>query len=103
METTTILVGNSKVMAHLLPRAVAPIDRQYTLRFLVGENPQMPKTEDGQWEWFRTIHSEFYYPLSKDRKIRARSDRWMSNRKQWFWDTSPLKIIDNLVIGARTK
>jgi len=32
----TSLVGNSKVMAHICPNIVPPIDREYTLRYLQG-------------------------------------------------------------------
>jgi CRP-like cAMP-binding protein len=36
MASRTSLVGNSKVMHHMLPNIVPPIDREYTLRFLYG-------------------------------------------------------------------
>ena len=36
MATGTSLVGNSKVLAHLLPNLVPPVDREYTLTFLFG-------------------------------------------------------------------
>jgi len=34
MASGTSIVGNSKVMAHLLPNIIPPIDREYTLRYL---------------------------------------------------------------------
>ncbi len=36
MASGTTIVGNSKVLAHLLPNLVAPIDREYTLNYLFG-------------------------------------------------------------------
>jgi hypothetical protein len=35
MESEARLVGNSKVMAHMVPDIVPPIDREYTLYYLV--------------------------------------------------------------------
>lgn len=36
MASGTMLVGNTKVMHHMMPNIVPPIDRAYTLRFLRG-------------------------------------------------------------------
>ena len=36
METPIHLVGNSKVMHHILPNLIPPIDREYTLWYLIG-------------------------------------------------------------------
>ena len=36
MASRTSLVGNSKVMHHMMPNIVPPIDREYTLRYLRG-------------------------------------------------------------------
>ncbi len=36
MRTGTLLVGNSKVLAHALPNLIPPVDREYTLKFLYG-------------------------------------------------------------------
>jgi hypothetical protein len=57
---------------------------------------------DLDWEWrlMRKIHSEFYYHVASDADIQGKARVWMADDDQFPWDTSLLKIIDNLVIGA---
>jgi hypothetical protein len=35
MASGTTIVGNSKVLAHLLPNLAAPVDREYTMKYLL--------------------------------------------------------------------
>jgi hypothetical protein len=98
MASGTSLVGNSKVMAHLLPNLVPPVDREYTLKLLYGHG-QIVNGLDRGWTVFRQILSDFFYPLAQMPIVRARADEWMQQRLQYRWDTSVLKILDNLVIG----
>jgi len=100
MSTATILIGNSKVLAHLLPNIVAPIDREYTLNFLFEKN-MFQNDIDWEWQIFRKIHDEFYYQVLYCKDFDHRAEYWMRNLDQFPWDTSKLKIIDNLVIGAK--
>ena len=44
MASGTSLVGNSKVMHHMLPNIVPPIDREYTLRYLCDGNTNTSQT-----------------------------------------------------------
>lgn len=99
MKSKTSIVGNSKVLAHLLPHAVAPVDREYTLKFLF-QSGNITNHLDKEWLLFRKIHEEFFYPIANDAVFQKQATKWIGNQSKWPWDTSPLKVIDNLVIGA---
>lgn len=97
MASKTSIVGNSKVMAHLLPKLCAPIDRQYTLHFLFGTT-NITNRRELEFEKFKKIHEDFYYKVLSDAKFKKASKEWLN---KYPWDTSELKIIDNLVIAVR--
>lgn len=99
MASETSIVGNSKVMAHLIPNAVAPVDREYTLKFLF-RNGNITNDLDKEWLLFRKIHEEFFYPIANDPTFRSMAAQWIADQCKWPWDTSILKVVDNLVIGA---
>ena len=99
MQSNTSIVGNSKVMAHLMPNAIAPVDREYTLKFLFG-NGNITNDLDKEWLLFRKIHEEFFYPIVSDARFANQAGKWIANQAKWPWDTSELKVVDNLVIGA---
>jgi hypothetical protein len=99
MDSKTTIVGNSKVMAHLLPNAIAPIDREYTLKFLFG-NGSITNDLNKEWLLLRKIHEEFFYPIVNDPSFSKTAGQWIADQPKWPWDTSPLKVADNLVIGA---
>ncbi len=48
----------------------------------------------------KKILLEFYYPIIRDDGFQAKAEQWKTNIKTFAWDTSVLKIVDNLVIGA---
>lgn len=98
MASGTSLVGNSKVMAHLLPNLVPPVDREYTLKYLFS-NGQIKNDLEAEWKTLATILKGFFYPLLNDPEVQSRGSKWMAARDAYRWDTSMLKIIDNLVIG----
>lgn len=54
-----------------------------------------------QWELFKKIHLEFFYPILQNTEIQKLINDWM-NKNEYIskWDTYPLKIVDNLVIGV---
>ena len=99
MATGTSLVGNSKVMAHLLPNVVSPIDCEYTLAYLFGIGI-VQNDLDGEWRLLRKIHTDFFSPIASDAGFRAKADGWLSDQTRYPWDTSILKVVDNLLIGA---
>ncbi|MDA8239284.1 MAG: hypothetical protein M0Z67_02810 [Nitrospiraceae bacterium] len=102
MASGTTIVGNSKVLAHFIPNLIAPIDREYTLNYLFGSK-MFQNGLDREWLLMCKIHREFYYSISDNKDFQNKTESWMSNSRLYPWDTSVLKIIDNLVIGAMRK
>jgi hypothetical protein len=107
MASGPILVGNSKVMAHMLPRLVPPVDRQYTLRFLGEANGLQNvalRGSDWQWQLLRDALEGFFYRVAESKEFVAAARRWQFEPRsldgdQRCWETSGMKIVDNLVIG----
>jgi len=102
MKSKTTLVGNSKVMAHLLSNIVPPIDRQYTLNYLKG-NTQIINNLDEEWLLMKEIIQSLFIPIATDNSFQMKANDWMSKQHQFVWDTSFFKIIDNLIIGSLVK
>ena len=100
MEGKTHIVGKSKVMAHLLPKIIAPVDRQYTLDYLHGNKGI---NTDNQWDLMKLIMTNFYQPIDKDDAFQRFANELIGKNNGIGWNTSRLKIIDNLVIGAIKK
>jgi hypothetical protein len=100
MASGTTIVGNSKVMHHLLPNVVPPIDREYTLWFLRG-NTTIKNDLETEWFLLKEIISEFFIPVASDREFYSKAGRWMARSEDYPWDTSVFKVIDNLVIGSK--
>jgi hypothetical protein len=98
MASGTSLVGNSKVMAHLLPHLVPPVDREYTLKFLFRHG-QIVNGIEGEWTKLKQILSGFFYPVAQSPVFQTKAEGWLTHVDQFKWDTSCLKIIDNLIIG----
>lgn len=98
MASSTSLVGNSKVMHHMLPNIVPPIDREYTLRYLYG-NTMIANDVDKEWQTMRELLSGFFIPVASDAAFAAKADKWIAAQRPW--DTSVMKVIDNLLIGSR--
>ena len=99
MQSSTYLVGHSKVLAHLLPSIVSPIDRYYTLQHLRG-NTSLPNDIDKEWKIFKAIHQDFVAAVAQSTEFQRRANEWSGQQDDFPWDTSIPKIIDNLVIGA---
>jgi hypothetical protein len=99
MASGTTLVGNSKVMHHMLPNVIPPIDREYTLRFLRG-NTNIKNDLETEWQLMKEIISQFFIPVASDTAFLAKVEVWMKARAEYPWDTSLLKVVDNLVIGS---
>lgn len=100
MASGTTLVGNSKVMHHMLPNVIPPIDREYTLWFLVG-NTKVKNDLEIEWILMKEIISDFFIPVASDTAFFGKAEQWMRRRTDYPWDTSVLKVVDNLVIGSR--
>ncbi len=97
MKSKTSLVGNSKVMAHALPNLVSPVDREYTLTFLFGRSG-IKNDKEKEWKTLQDILRGFFYPILRSELLKPKAKVWMETHS-FKWDTSPLKIVDNLVIG----
>jgi hypothetical protein len=100
MATATSLVGNSKVMHHMMPNIVPPIDREYTLRYLQG-NTNISNNLDSEWELMKEIIKDFFVPIASDQAFIQKARTWIASPDDYPWDTSVFKVIDNLVIGLR--
>ncbi len=96
METQTKLVGNSKVMAHMLPNIIPPIDRQYVLKFF-----ERSLKNDMEYEWglIKDIIQNFFIPVAQNEEFVRLANIWIGSQNKFPWDTSVFKIIDNLIIG----
>ena len=52
-----------------------------------------------EWLLLRKILEEFFYPVVADLKFSSLAASWIASPK-FPWDTSLLKVVDNLVIGS---
>ena len=82
------IVANSKVLHHLLPRLIPPIDRTYTFDFFYNRNMLSIAEEDAFFEMF----SRFQTIAINNRDIIA----GLVGRG---WNTSETKVIDNAIVG----
>lgn len=98
MASGASLVGNSKVMAHLMPHLIPPVDREYTLKFLFG-NGQFTNGIDVEWKKLVQVLEGFFYPVVRSPLFLEKAETWLADNDRFRWDTSYLKILDNLVIG----
>lgn len=98
MQTDARLVARSKVMAHLFPDLIPPIDRRYTLMYLNGHT----NIQNGNaWEIMQGIIWWFFKPIACDPAFQQQAKQWMARQDEHPWDTSVFKVIDNLIIGER--
>ena len=100
MASGTMLVGNSKVMHHILPNIVPPIDREYTLWYLRG-NTNIKNEMDSEWRLMKGIILDFFIPVASNEGFLYKATKWIEKKAEFPWDTSILKVIDNLVIGSK--
>ena len=100
MATDISLVGNSKVMHHLLPNLIPPIDREYTLWYL-RENNTIENNLDWEWLLMREFIEEFFIPVISNKGFEEKAAAWLGEQEKYSWDTSMMKIVDNLIIGAK--
>jgi hypothetical protein len=99
MASGATIVGNSKVLAHFLPNLFTPVDREYTLEYLF-DRKAFKNDLDNEWLLMQKILQDFFYPVARNEKFQIQAAKWQADQVQYPWDTSILKVIDNLVIGA---
>ncbi len=97
MATGASLVSHSKVMAHMLPDVVPPIDGQHTLSYL---SVRVYNGLEYERQVLRDVIQHFCIPVATNPRFRRCARRWMADVGRFPWDTSLFKTIDNLVIGA---
>lgn len=96
--TDSTLVANSKTLCHLLPLAVAPIDRNYVLSFFdIPDHWLQYGARDGNraWNVLQASHEGFYYPLLSRPEFAELQNLWCDHEMS----TSPLKLTDNLIVA----
>jgi len=96
MHSKPKIVAISKVLAHYLPNLIAPIDNEYTFRF-VSQLPYMPRNWE-EFEIFKYIHLKLFKVVIANKEFKLSAVNWINNN-DFPWDTSYLKIVDNLIIG----
>jgi len=96
MASGTSLVGNSKVMARLLPNLIPPVDRAYTLTFLF-KHGRIKNGKESEWKMLRQVLEGFFYPVVLSPLFQKKAQDWLARGNNW--DTSELKIVDNLLIS----
>jgi hypothetical protein len=82
------IVANSKVLHHLIPSLVPPIDRTYTFHFFYNRNT----LSIAEGEAFIEMFSRFYTIASANKDIIAKL-------VGHGWNTSNTKVIDNAIVG----
>ncbi len=100
MLSETSLVGNSKVMHHMLPNIIPPIDRTYTLWYL-RRNTNITNDINFEWSLMRDLMSGFFTPVVSNVRFQEKAHAWIGQKELFPWDTSPMKIVDNLIIGVK--
>ena len=93
MRNDRVLIGNSKILHHLVPEKLGIVDNQYTLGFI--ERSSIPVDKDDQFTLYKWVHENVYYPIQNNPIF----NEYYSNIKKGIWNTSKLKAIDNLIIG----
>jgi hypothetical protein len=96
MRTKKKIVAVSKVLAHYLPEIIAPIDNEYTFKFICQE--ASPPRNWGEFDLFKEIHMKLFKKVITESKFILNSKPWLNNH-EFPWDTSLPKIVDNLIIG----
>lgn len=82
------IVANSKVLHHLLPRLIPPIDRTYTFNFFYNRNMLSIAEEDAFSEMFSRFH-----------RIAINNRDIIAGLVGRGWNTSETKVIDNAIVG----
>lgn len=90
------LVANTKIIHHILPNLVPPIDRRHTLAYF-GINEMLPSQKPAGSIFVHLFPSFVRVSIAVEKDIQSKIDTSREN-----WHTSFTKVIDNAVIGALT-
>jgi hypothetical protein len=98
------IVANSKVLAHILPNIIPPLDRQYTIRFFTQDNKEF-FSKSGRYKQINTPKSiieqfsGFRNYCSKIKNMFDRSNHKIFTIDKESFNTSYPKIMDNLIVA----
>jgi hypothetical protein len=85
----TQIVAGSKMLHHLLPDLIPPIDRQYTFSFFTGQK-MVASDRTAFLDWF---------PLLAVIGARCRQHIYDAIQREGFMATGEAKVIDNAIMG----
>lgn len=91
------LVATTKVLHHILPDLIPPIDRNYTLRFF-GLTTMLPSQKTA-----RSIFTELFPCFAQVAKAIPSQIQGYVRLGQENWHTSFTKVIDSAIVGALLK
>ena len=96
-KSSAHLVANTKVLHHILPELVPPVDRRHTLAYF-GINTMLPSQKSAG------VIFKYLFPAFV-RVATCLSSRLVQivDLHEENWHTSPTKVIDNALIGAMPK
>jgi hypothetical protein len=82
------IVANTKVLHHILPELIPPIDRTYTYNFFYNRDMLSIPEKDAFMEMYTRMH-----------KIAANNRDLLQSRVGSGWYSSQSKILDNAIVG----
>jgi hypothetical protein len=82
------IVANSKVLHHILPDLIPPIDRTYTFNFFYNRNMLTISEEDAFCEMFLRFH-----------RVAVEQKDFLSAHVDRGWNSSRTKVLDNALVG----
>ena len=86
------IVAGTKALHHILPELVPPIDREYTVRFFLGNPNAIQCDESGQRQRF-----ELMYRHLSSISVTCKSE--IAQRLGSGMNSSTTKVVDNAIIG----
>jgi hypothetical protein len=101
-KTSSVIVSGTKALHHVLPDLVPPVDGAYTLRFF---DVYLQRVQDKMIQrrreryLFHRLYCAFAHVATRVWSSHASRIRTWSRCERPFY-TSPLKVIDNAIVGA---
>jgi hypothetical protein len=71
MRSSKKIVANSKILAHYLPNLIAPIDNEYTFKFIFGTPRSPGYWKEKDFELFMEIHLNLFKKVIEDDTFKA--------------------------------
>lgn len=90
------LVANTKILHHIVPNLVPPVDRANTLAYF-GLGTELPSQKQASSIWWHVFPAFISVSTQWREFIQSKVDLSVEN-----WHTSFTKVLDNAIIGARS-